>query len=109
MKQGKSSTKIKNGFVVILFLLFILLDHFHNKTTEILFVFSYIFIIIDIFNFLTCFIDILHNYKFHDERVFSVNQTYVTKFLSDGIYFKTTKKKLIIIDQTSPLEKISIR
>ena len=39
MKQGKSSTKNKNGFVVIL-LLFFLIDSFYNKTTEIIFVFS---------------------------------------------------------------------
>ena len=29
--------------------------------------------IINILNFLRFFIDILHKYKFHDERVFSVN------------------------------------
>ena len=51
-------------------------------------------IIIDIFNFLRCFIDIvLHKYKFHNEKVFSVNWTYVTKFVSDGIYCKNRYKK----------------
>ena len=41
-------------------------------------------IIIDIFDFLRCFIDILHKYKFHGERVYSVCYAYATKFLSDG-------------------------
>ena len=62
-------------------------------------------IITDIFDFLRCFIDILHKYKFHDERVFSVNKTYVTKFCRMEYIPSTAKKKLIITEQTSPLEK----
>ena len=34
-------------------------------------------LIIELFDFFRCFIDILHKYKFHDKRVFSKNQTYV--------------------------------
>ena len=30
-------------------------------------------IVIDVFDFLKCFIDIIIKYKFHDERMFSVN------------------------------------
>ena len=61
-------------------------------------------IIISIFHFVRCFIDILRKYKFHDERGFFVNKDYVTKFLSDGKYFKTAKGKLIITKQLFPLE-----
>ena len=43
MKQAKAQQK-KNihGFVVILLLLFFLIDSFYDKTTETVFVFSYI-------------------------------------------------------------------
>ena len=44
-------------------------------------------IIIDIFDLLRCFIDILHKYNFHDERVFFVNQTYITT-TTDKIFEK---------------------
>ena len=56
------------------------------------------------------FIDILYKYKFHDESGFFVNQIYVTKFLSNGIYSeyipRTSKKEVCIItDEIFPLEK----
>ena len=61
-------------------------------------------IVIDIFDFLQCFTNILHKYKFHDKRGVKLN---LDNYISVGwnIFQEPLKRKLIITDQTSPLEK----
>ena len=61
-------------------------------------------IMIDIFDSLRCFIDILHKYKFYDEKECKVN---LSNKISVGwnIFQEPLRRKLIITDQTFPLEK----